>query len=167
MDSNLQLLKLVNNMEELVKKGELKEITGFNYLSFLFEFNISGMEMMNKYMNFLKSYVFEGKVLVPWDICNFFIANDIKYKVKFKYNMKIGIQENFLYFRTVLALKKEKIKYNIRSSIKKNILKFLRYLTDKINAYIEKENHSERLEKIFKKMFYSLANKSLKIIKKI
>ena len=167
MDSKLQLLKLINNMEEVVEKGELKEITGFQYLSFLFNFNILNIEMIYKYIEFLKGYVFQDKVLVPWDICNFFIANDVKYKIKFKYNKDISLSENFLYFKVVFFLKTEKIKYNVKSFTKKNIIKFVHFLADKINLYIEKEKHSEKIEKFLKKIFYFLANKFLKIVKKL
>lgn len=144
---DIDLYKFINILTEQVEYGHLNAINEFKYSCFKFKFKIKGYENEKKFCDFLKSKMSEG--LMPWDICNYFIRNNIKYKLRFVICRKIGIKSNLVLLKTVLFLNKESIKLSLKKKYKINLILNKKEINGKIRPNFMFSIFSFKKKKLF------------------
>lgn len=102
---------LVKNLKYQVDNKNLKQINKFEYSNFKFKFNIIKQEDQEAFVEFIDK---SPNNLMPWDVCNYFLDNNIKYSINFRYVKEKSLKSNWTLFKTVMFLKKEKLKVYIK-----------------------------------------------------
>ncbi|GCD11746.1 hypothetical protein [Clostridium tagluense] len=127
--------------------GDLKDINSFEYSCFKFKCKLNTQELMEKFAEVVCS---DG-TLLPWDICNFFLRNDVPYSINFRYVRPINFHGNYILWKAVMFLKKQKIKLDFNNW--KDSFEIKPTIEKKLN------NEKERYEF----MFHILNKKSRKL----
>ncbi len=96
-----------------VYNKEFKQLNEFEYSCFKFKFNIQSQKLQEQFVELICT----DKTLMPWDLGNFFLQNNIKFKIKFRYVKGLGFKGNYVLFKTVKWMQKEQLKIFIKEFI--------------------------------------------------
>lgn len=130
-----------------VYNKQLKEIRHFRYSCFDFKFSIKEQKLQEKFVE----VILRDKVM-PWNICDFFILNNIKYSLRFKYCNNLTIKDNSKLLKTVLILNKTKLKVRIHNW--KNKYKILHKANKKVINNKKRRNFVFQLINLDTKVMY-------------
>lgn len=134
---DINLYKAISDLTEQIEYMHeymhFHMINEFRYSCFKFKFKIKEYENKKKFCSFLKSKLSEN--LMPWDVCNYFISNNIKYRISFIICKEIGIRNNLILLKTVLYLKKEMLKLSLKKKYRLNLTLNKKKINGKIRPY--------------------------------
>lgn len=111
---DLKKNQLCKNLKDQVYAGKLKQINSFEYSCFKFKFNINNIQYQKEFANFIHFQ----KLLLPWDILNWFERRNIKCSISFRRCSGIGLKTNLILLKTTLFLKKETFLIRIKRKLR-------------------------------------------------
>lgn len=97
------LEQFITKLSWKIYNKEFKELRDFEFSNFRFKFILKKQEQMERFVEFLK----EHNPLLPWDMCNFLLKENVKFDLEYRYVKGAGVKTNFILFKTYLYLKKE------------------------------------------------------------
>ena len=116
-----KLASLINKLERQIQDHNLTTINKFEYLYSVFKINSTmGQDLQELFLEFLKS----KDVFLPHEIANFFLSNNMKFSIHFKYIKEAGIKSNLNMFLSINDVKKQLHKINKKHEFKFYTKKF-------------------------------------------
>ena len=89
-----------------INNQQFAKLNYLTYLGCMFRFDITDQAMMKK----LNDFTLEKQTPYPIELCNFFLENDIAYRLEFKYDHNQPLRINFLFWKHVIKLNQLKKK---------------------------------------------------------
>lgn len=104
--SDKRLDSLITNLEKEVSSHNLTTLDKFTYVFMTFKFKTKiGQELQEKFVECLKELNDKGIEAIEIDLCNFFLANRVKFSIKFNYVKGMSSKDNFIMFKYLMKLK--------------------------------------------------------------
>lgn len=102
------------SITQSIKKGNVSTIEEFSYSCFKFKFKKVSPAQAQQLLIYINHNMCSNGKILPWEMGNYLLANNIKFSISFVYCKLIPFSGNFLLFKEVLRLKMELINIKIR-----------------------------------------------------
>lgn len=102
-----------NKLRWQVYNKNFKSIKKFEYSYFTFKFLLDSQKQQEEFTEFVCS----KDDLMPWELGNFFIQQNIKFKIRFRYLKNFSLKRNSIMYRTVKNIQWQLYKIYIKQFI--------------------------------------------------